>query len=203
MSAAVIRRPGIGRLDAMARWRPGTRERLQATALELFRERGFDGTTVADIAAAAEVTERTFFRHFADKREVLFSGQEDFVRLFVEPIEQAPADTAPSELIRRALDGAATFFPEERRAWSRRRQPVIDADPALQERELAKLAGLGSTLGEVLRERGVREPAATLAAQTAVTVFHLAFTRWIDPDEDRSMVDLSHERLAALASLVP
>jgi AcrR family transcriptional regulator len=187
----------------MARWRSGTRERLQATALELFRERGFDGTTVADIAAAAEVTERTFFRHFADKREVLFSGQEDFVRLFVEPIGQAPADTPPSELIRRALDGAATFFPEERRPWSRRRQPVIDVDPALKERELAKLAGLGSTLGDVLRDRGVPEPTATLAAQTAVTVFHLAFTQWIAPDEHRTMVELSHERLAALASLVP
>lgn len=187
----------------MARWRPGTRDRLQATALELFRTRGFDGTTVADIAEAADVTERTFFRHFADKREVLFSGQDDFQRLFVEPIEQAPADTTPFELIRRALDGAGAFFPEERRAWSRRRQPVITADPALQERELAKLAGLGSTLGEVLRARGVPEPSASLAAQTVVTVFHMAFTQWIADDEHRSMPELAHERLDALASLLP
>ena len=83
----------------MARWQPGTRERLQATALQLFLDRGFETTTVADIARAAEVTERTFFRHFADKREVLFAGQDDFLQLFVGPIQDAPADTPPVDLV--------------------------------------------------------------------------------------------------------
>ncbi|WP_410842646.1 TetR/AcrR family transcriptional regulator, partial [Paraburkholderia sp. BR14264] len=103
----------------MARWQPGTRERLQTTALQLFAEQGYDQTTVAGIAAAAEVTERTFFRHFADKREVLFAGQDDFLGMFTTPIEAAPADAAPFDLVRRALEAAGAFFPEERRPWSR------------------------------------------------------------------------------------
>ncbi|PZE34693.1 TetR/AcrR family transcriptional regulator [Curtobacterium sp. MCPF17_031] len=184
----------------MARWQPGTRERLQATALQLFLDHGFETTTVADIARAAAVTERTFFRHFADKREVLFAGQDDFLQMFVGPIQEASADTPLLELVARALAGAGAFFPEDRREWSRTRQRVIDAEPALGERELAKLSGLGTRLAELLRDRGVPEPAATLVAQSGVTVFHLAFAQWISPDETRTMPDLATERLEALAS---
>jgi AcrR family transcriptional regulator len=186
----------------MARWQPGTRERLQAVSLRLFAEQGFERTTVAEIATAAEVTERTFFRHFADKREVLFAGQEDFVAMFVDPIETAPADTPTIELVRSALEGTAAFFPDERRAWSRRRQPIIDAEPSLGERELGKLATLKVRLGEALRARGIEEPGATLAAETAVTVFHLSFQQWIAPGEDRSMQAIARERLDALTALV-
>ncbi|PZF64594.1 TetR family transcriptional regulator [Curtobacterium sp. MCPF17_047] len=184
----------------MARWQPGTRQRLQGTALQLFLDRGFETTTVADIARAAQVTERTFFRHFADKREVLFAGQDDFLQMFVGPIQEAPAGTPPLELVARALAGAGAFFPEDRREWSRTRQRVIDAEPALGERELAKLSGLGARLAELLRDRGVPEPAATLVAQSGVTVFHLAFAQWISPGETRTMPDLATERLEALAS---
>lgn len=182
----------------MARWQPGTRERLQATALQLFLDRGFETTTVADIARAAEVTERTFFRHFADKREVLFAGQDDFLQMFVGPIQDAPAETPPVDLVARALAGAGTYFMEDRREWSRNRQRVIDAEPALGERELAKLSGLGARLAELFRERGVPEPAATLVAQSGVTVFHLAFAQWIAPGETRTLPELATERLEAL-----
>jgi AcrR family transcriptional regulator len=186
----------------MARWQPGTRERLQAVSLRLFAEQGFERTTVAEIATAAEVTERTFFRHFADKREVLFAGQEDFVAMFLAPIETAPADTPAIELVGRALEGTAAFFPDDRRAWSRMRQPIIDAEPSLRERELGKLATLTVRIGEALRERSIEEPGATLAAETAVTVFHLSFQQWIAPDEDRSLQALARERLDALTALV-
>jgi AcrR family transcriptional regulator len=186
----------------MARWQPGTRERLQATALQLFASRGYDQTTVAEIAAAAEVTERTFFRHFADKREVLFAGQDDFLGMFTGPIEAAPAETAPFDLVRLALEASGAFFPDDRRPWSRGRQDIIDAHPALGERELGKLATLKVRLGEVLRERGIPEPAATIAAETAVTVFHLSFAQWIAADEDRSFRAIASERLDALTSLV-
>src|SRR5437879_11940076 len=73
----------------MARWEGGARERLQAAALKRFTEQGFDGTTVAEIAATAGLTERTFFRYFADKREVRFYGSEEFQRSFVAPIAAA------------------------------------------------------------------------------------------------------------------
>lgn len=186
----------------MARWQPGTRERLQATALRLFASQGYDQTTVAEIAAATEVTERTFFRHFADKREVLFAGQDDFLAMFTGPIEAAPADTAPFDLVRLALDASGAFFPDDRRPWSRERQVIIDAHPALGERELGKLATLKVRLGEVLRGRGIPEPAATMAAETAVTVFHLSFAQWIADDEDRPFAAITRERLDALTSLV-
>lgn len=186
----------------MARWQPGTRERLQAVALQLFASEGYDGTTVARIAADADVTERTFFRHFADKREVLFAGQDDFLGMFLDPIRGASDDTAPFDLVGRALDAAAGFFPEDRRSWSRARQEIIDANAALGERELGKLATLKTRLGEAMRERGVPEPAATMAAETTVTVFHLSFAQWIAPGEERPFAAIVHERLDALTALV-
>ncbi|MEN0102035.1 MAG: helix-turn-helix domain-containing protein [Curtobacterium sp.] len=186
----------------MARWQPGTRERLQATALRLFQEQGYDRTTVAEIAAATDVTERTFFRHFADKREVIFAGQDDFLAMFIDPIADAPADAPPFALIARSLDSAGHFFPEERRPFSRIRQTIIDSEPSLGERELAKLATLKVRLGEVLRDRGIGEPAATLAAETGVTVFHLSFQQWIAEEEVRPFADIARERLDALTSMV-
>lgn len=186
----------------MARWRPGAQERLQSIAVELFADQGFERTTVAEIADAAGLTERTFFRHFADKREVLFAGQDDFLRLFTDPIDAASADTAPYELISRALEGAGAFFPDERRSFARSRASIISADASLQERELAKLALLKDRLGEVLRERNISEPSATLAAEVGVMVFHLSFRQWIAQGEKRSMAAIAHERLAALTALV-
>ena len=186
----------------MVRWRPGTRERLQQTALQLFADRGYDETTVAEIAAAAEVTERTFFRHFGDKREVLFGDQDGFLALFTDPVAAAPAGTPPLELVDRALEASAAFFPEERRAWSRARQRVIDAVPALGERELAKLANLKVHRADALRAHGITDPTATIAAETAVTVFHLSFAQWIADGETRDFRAVVQERLAALTALV-
>lgn len=186
----------------MVRWQPGTRERLQSTALQLFTEHGYDETTVAEIAAAAEVTERTFFRHFADKREVLFAGQDDFLGMFVGPVTAAAPGTPPFALVRLALDSAAAFFPSDRRSWSRTRQRVIDAVPALGERELGKLANLKVHLGAALRDRGIAEPAATITAETTVTVFHLAFAQWIADGEERDFASVAHERLDALTEVV-
>ena len=141
----------------MARWQPGTRERLQQVSLELFGERGFDAVTVAEIARRAEVTERTFYRYFADKREVLFDGQDTLVHAFVAGVDEAPADISPLELAAAALDRAAEFFADDRRSWSRARQSVIENDPALQERELLKLAALSS--GPLRRPSGARRRA--------------------------------------------
>src|ERR1700712_1362636 len=103
----------------MVRWEPGARERLQAAALDLFATQGFEQTTTADIAQAVGLTERTFFRHFTDKREVVFHGQQAYVRAFLDGIDAAPVGATPLELIAAALASAAGFFPDERRAHSR------------------------------------------------------------------------------------
>jgi AcrR family transcriptional regulator len=185
----------------MVRWEPGTRERLQAAALDLFATRGFEQTTAAEIARAVGLTERTFFRNFSDKREVLFHGQEQFLRAFIDGMDQAPADASPLELIASALQGASSFFPDERRPYSRLRQTVIDQNPPLQERELHKLAGLAATVAAALRARGIGEPAATLAAQSAATVFGVSFAQWIREGETRSLTDISSDVLRELGNL--
>jgi AcrR family transcriptional regulator len=185
----------------MVRWRPDTRARLQAAALELFVDRGYDETTAGDIAEAAGVTERTFFRHFADKREVLFDGQQFFSTAFLDGIRTAGPDDPPLAIVASSLEGAATFFPLERRDWSRGRQAVIDAHPALQERELLKLSGLAVELAAALRDHGVDEPDATLAAQSCLTVFGVSFAAWIADGETRAFAEIVHDTLARLRAL--
>jgi AcrR family transcriptional regulator len=183
----------------MVRWEAGTRERLQAAALELYTSQGFDNTTVAEIAAQVGVTERTFFRHFADKREVLFPQGDAFQRGFLDGVHAAPADAEPIAVIRYAVLQAAIFFPDERRPYSRLRQRVIVANPEIQERELLKLSALAPTLAAALRERGVTEPSATLAAESGVLVFRLAFELWLE--SERSLTDIETELFAQFGAL--
>jgi len=185
----------------MVRWQPGARERLQAAALELFATRGFEQTTAAEIARSVGLTERTFFRHFNDKREVLFYGQQVFLQAFLDGVDAAPPDASPLEVIACALRAAAALFPDERRPYSRMRQLVIDQNPALQEREQHKFAGLAVTVAARLRARGVGEPAATLAAESGATVFGIAFSLWIRPDETRSLAAIVSEVLEELLNL--
>jgi AcrR family transcriptional regulator len=191
----------ITRLAAMVRWEPGARERLQAAALELFAARGFEQVTAAEVAQAAGLTERTFFRHFSDKREVLFYGQDQFLQAFIDGVEVAPPGASPFDVIASMLRGAASFFPEERRSYARMRQSVIDKNPALRERELHKLAGLATTVADALRARGIGEPAATLAAESGATVFGIAFSLWILEGEMRSLCDITSDVLRELLNL--
>ncbi|MXG89010.1 TetR family transcriptional regulator [Nocardioides sp. YIM 123512] len=187
----------------MARWEPGARERLSAAALELVDEQGFDDTTTAQVAARAGLSERTFFRHFADKREALFAGGDRFEAAYVDAVVGAPQGASPWAVLVAALEGGATFFPDERREHSRRRDRVISSHPALRERELLKLAGLARSVAAAMRERGVDEPTATLAGESCVTVFRVAFERWLRPDETRGLAALQSEALDHLTGLAP
>jgi AcrR family transcriptional regulator len=185
----------------MARWEPGAPERLQEAALELFATRGFERTTATEIAQSVGLTERTFFRHFSDKREVLFYGQHLLVQAFLAGIDTAPPNASPIEIVASALRSAAAFFPDERRTYSRMRQSVIEENPALQERELHKLATIATTLAGALRARGVDDLAATLAAESGITVFGIAFAQWIREGEKRSLADLEGDVLRELQAL--
>ena len=187
----------------MVRWEPGAKERLQRAALDLFLDRGFEQTTVQDIAQEAGLTERTFFRHFADKREVLFQGQQEYLEGFVHGVRDAPSGAAPFDVIRSALIGGSVFFDDERRPWSRRRQRVIDANPALQERESLKRVSLTDALTEALVDRGADDVDARLTAEIGVSAFFVAFRAWIRADEQRSLDDLQQEALARIAAILP
>src|SRR6188768_2254389 len=165
----------------MSRWEPNARERLERAAMELFRERGFEQTTVVEIAERAGLTERTFFRYFTDKREVLFSGAERLKELLTASVASAPPGTAPLDAVATALEATGALF-EERRDFARQRQELITTHPELQERELIKLSTLAASLADALRRRGVAEPSATLASEVGMAAFKLAFEHWVhDP----------------------
>lgn len=167
----------------MGRWAGDANGRLRAAAMQLYVERGFDDTTVADIAAKAGVTARTFFRHFADKREVLFAGSSELQDALVEALEKAPPEAAPMQVIETALDTAAELLGHNRE-HSRQRQAIINSHADLLERELIKMARLAAALADGLRRRGVPEPDASLAAEAGVAAFRVAFGRWVGPDDE-------------------
>jgi len=184
----------------MGRWEPNARGRLEQAALDLYVERGFEQTTVAEIADRAGLTERTFFRHFADKREVLFAGAGALQELLVTAVVGAPDSVAPLEAVATALESAGARL-QERREYSRRRQAVIDANAALRERELIKLAALASALAGALRRRGVTDPAASLTAEAGIAVFKIAFERWIGETGQPDLPRLIRESLGELRAV--
>jgi AcrR family transcriptional regulator len=162
----------------VGRWEPDARGRLTRAALELYADGGFERTTVADIATRAGVTERTFFRHFPDKREVLFDGSAELQRRVVGAIAAAPPQLPPVDVVAGAFAAAAPLL-QERGEFAGRRAAVIATNPGLRERELLKLVTLGEAAAGALRARGVTDPAATLAAEAGVTVFKVGFETWI------------------------
>jgi AcrR family transcriptional regulator len=185
----------------MSRWQPGARGRLEGAAIELFLEQGFADTTVPQITARAGLTTRTFFRHFADKREVLFTGEEDLPALVTGFLADAPATASPMEVVAHGLRTVMAPLFEGRADHLRARRAVIEADEGLRERELRKLAELSDVIRDGLRQRGADDVTAALASRLAVTVFNVAVTRWLD---QRGEVDLStvvDEVLAAAAAL--
>jgi AcrR family transcriptional regulator len=182
----------------MARWEPDASGRLVEAAMQLYRERGFDRTTVADIAARAGLTERTFFRYFADKREVLFSGSHLLQDFLVDKVTQAPASTSPLDAVANALAESGAAFFEQRRDFARQRHALIVAHPDLQERELIKMASLATAIGQALRRRGVPSSAASLAADAGMTIFKRAFESWVEDSKKR---ELGHHVRASLAEL--
>jgi AcrR family transcriptional regulator len=171
----------------VGRWAPDARGRLEQAALELYGERGFESTTVAEIAERAGLTERTFFRHFADKREVLFGGAGALQEFLVGSVDGAPASLPPMEAIVAALDTAAAEIFEGRHEFAQRRQAVIAANPELQQRELIKLASLASALADALRRRGVGDLSSSLAAEAGIAVFRIAFDAWVDDSSERTL----------------
>ncbi|BCJ36488.1 TetR family transcriptional regulator [Actinocatenispora thailandica] len=176
----------------MSRWEPNARGRLEQAALALYGERGYEKVTVAEIAARAGLTERTFFRHYADKREVLFDGSNRLQQTLLDAVAGAPPGQPPIELVGTAIAALGALFDAgERRELARQRQAVIDRNPELQERELVKLARLGAALTDALHEHGIPVPAASLAAQIGMAVFRVTFVRWLDGAARRSFAELA------------
>ena len=185
----------------MGRWQPDSRGRLQEAALALYSERGFEATTAAQIADRAGLTERTFFRLFADKREVLFGGSAALGDAIVGAVAGAPPDLGPLDAVAAGLDAAAAMLGEFRRDLSRQRQAVIAATPELQERELTKLSTFAAAVAAALRERGVSDLKATLAAEAGMTVLRVAMQRWAAADHGPDLTSIMRESVAELRAL--
>ncbi len=186
----------------MGRWEPNARGRLMQAAFALYGERGFEETTVAEIAERAGLTERTFFRHFADKREVLFAGAQALQELLVSTVAEAPGSLAPIDAAAAGLKAAGAFI-QEGGDLARQRQAIIASSAELQERELIKLASLAVALAEALRGRGVEQLTASLTAEAGIAVFKVAFERYVGETNSQDLPRLigeSFDDLKAVAA---
>lgn len=184
----------------MARWAPGARERLVLAAVDLFHDQGYDDTTVAQITARAGVTKSTFFRHFADKRELLVAGQAAMSALLAEGIAAAPPQASALDAVASGLRRAASAYGPLSREIAPRLEAVVSASAELRERSAQKSVGLAAAMEEALVARGVTPVVARLAAELGVLAHHNAFARWAAEPEatTEAMADYSVEALAEL-----
>jgi AcrR family transcriptional regulator len=193
----------IGTVSGMPRWEPDAVGRLQAAALDLFALQGFDNTTIAQIAERAGLTKRTFFNHFADKRDVLSGARSERQREIVAREMIATTErSSPLDTVVRGLQAAAEEMFEGRRDDVRRRQDVIDANPELHERELQKRAALSDALAEALDERGLSPDTARLAARVGMLVQETAMRQWMQAGDDRPLREYLAEALRSLRTIV-
>lgn len=182
----------------MPRWRPDGPGRLAEAALDLFAEQGYEATSVEEIARRAGLTQRTFYNHFPDKREVLFGLSDRFQAEAVAAVRARPDLLPPLDRVVHALQTVCEATFEPLRPTVVRRLGVIRASRELQERELTKQATLVDVLGEVLVDSGVDRDAALLVASAALLVQQAAVDVWARPGERRTLSELMSCSLDAL-----
>ena len=184
----------------MARWDPGTEQRLRKAALELFTEHGYDDVTVTQIAERAGITRRTFFRYFPDKREVLFAGAERLPGTLAEAVLAADAAEPLAAVLAALREVGARVV--ELAGHVAERRAVIAASAELQERERSKHAAATAAVEDALRQRGVAPATAKLAAQLGAITFQNAFDRWVDADGRDDFATCLDEVAAAMRAVV-
>lgn len=185
----------------MGRWEPDARGRLERAALELYLENGFGQTTVAEITERAGLTTRSFFRHFASKRDALFVGQDELRERIAKTIATAPPAWPPVRAAASGLNIAAAAL-QLRREEAHDRRMLIRANPELRERELIMFDSVAETIAGSLRERGAEDRAARVVAEAMIAAFRVAFEFWGDhPDRELpQLVDETLEELGAFRS---
>ncbi len=186
----------------MGRWEPDARGRLLRAAIDLFAEKGYDETTTAEIAKRAGLTKTTFFRHFPDKREVLFMGQGILVELAAAGVAGASASTAPLDAVAAGVDAMTAAHTDEQRVYGPQLSAVVAANDELRERAALKRSSIAGAMTEALRARGVDEPSAGLAAELGTRAYYLGFEQWIDPTNTRSFRRLGREALDELRTAI-
>jgi AcrR family transcriptional regulator len=168
----------------VSRWAPNARERLETAALDLFVENGYEETTVAQIADRAGLNRATFFRHFADKREVLFGGEDVLSGLFADAIRVASPEATLIECLQAALAATEVVMTPHRRTTAARRVLVVAGNSELQERGLLKHARIANSITAALRERGADELTARLGSEVGMLAFSVALGHWMEANDD-------------------
>lgn len=184
----------------MARWDPGTEERLTRAALDLYTEHGYDRVTVTQIAERAGITRRSYFRYFPDKREVLFAGSEQLPAALHQAVLAADSGPPLSTALAALADVGIQLTAHASHA--RERRTVINASAELRERERTKLAAVTTSIREALAQRGTEAGRAGLVAQVAALVFRNAFDQWLDADGRTDFAACLHAAFASLQSTV-
>jgi AcrR family transcriptional regulator len=182
----------------MGRWEPDARDRLERAALDLFVEHGFDHVTVPEITARAGLTTRTFFRHFADKREVLFADADQMPILAARLVLDAPPELGPIEVVARGLGTLASRAFEGRLEQIKQRKTVMDGSAGLRERQLRKMEQLVDALAQAFRHRGLDDVTAAVVAETAVGLVKVSLGRWIESDGQEPLHSIMADSLNRL-----
>ena len=183
----------------VARWEPNTRERLVRAALDLFAEQGYAATTVSEIAErAGGLSKMTFFRHFPDKREVLFAGQDKMGQLLADAIAAVPGPPTPLQAVAAGLDAIAALHQNDRREFAVRLRAVIVGNPELRERAAFKRIALTEALTTALQKRGVPDLTAGLAAELGIRAYYRAYEQWADSPGEQTLTDFTHRSLDEL-----
>jgi len=167
----------------MPRWDPEAAPRLQAAAIELFLQLGYENVTVAQIAERAGLTRRTFSRYFADKRDVLFAGSDQLPPALAKAVLAADPELCPFAALVTALAEAGAEMADRVAPLAAQRRAVVAASPELQERGRTKFADVAVALAGALAKRGPDAADARLLASVGVAIFQSGFDRWVDdPD---------------------
>jgi AcrR family transcriptional regulator len=182
----------------MPRWDPDAQQRLVAAATELFRQRGYETVTITEIAERAGLTRRSFFRHFPDKREVLFAGSARNTAEITEAMHALDASTPMRDAVLGTVAQMGEFLLRDTAAQARR-QELIDSSPELRERERTKLASIATALADGLVARGTAPDEARLAGGVAAEIFHSAYLGAIR-DQDRTRFTDRLDAAAAVAA---
>ncbi|MEV8607341.1 TetR/AcrR family transcriptional regulator [Amycolatopsis sp. NPDC051373] len=167
----------------MSRWAPDARERLEDAALELFSAQGYENTTVAQIAERAGLNRATFFRHFADKREILFGQEDELAILLTDAIRSAPAEADVPACLLSALHAADARMTADQRPRAVQRRRIADANMDVRERGLLKIARTTAAAAAALTDRGVDELTARLAAEMLILAFSVGLREWINTSD--------------------
>ncbi|HEY4607509.1 MAG TPA: TetR family transcriptional regulator [Acidimicrobiia bacterium] len=185
------------------RKKQATRDQLVAAAFELFTERGFDNVSVAEIATAVGVSERTFFRYFAAKEDVLFPDAGEKHSHVQQLLIDLPPELSLVDGMRRALVALSAEY-EESKAMMLQRAQLVAGAPSLRvhvlQREQEWVEEFGAAIAARMDLDQADDMRPELAAAMIVTAFRVVLSRWLRSGGEDDMPMMLDQALAFIGS---